>query len=57
MLGQEVRSLVNEVKPAGAHLVVWDGRDNQGFMLSSGMYFYKLEVGAQSQIRRLVLMK
>lgn len=57
MLGQEVRSLVNEIKPAGVHQVAWDGRDNQGFMLSSGMYFYKLEVSEQSQIRRLVLMK
>jgi hypothetical protein len=57
LLGQEVRALVNESKPAGVHQVAWDGRDNAGFMLSSGTYLYKLEVGTQSQMKRLVLMK
>lgn len=57
LLGQNVRTLVNEYKPAGIHQVVWDGRDSAGNMLSSGTYLYQLEVGNQSQIRRLVLMK
>lgn len=57
VLGQEVRTLVNEVKPAGSHQVAWDGRDNLGNALPSGVYFYRLHVDNQVQIRRMVLMK
>jgi len=57
LLGQEVRTLVNELKPAGTYQLVWDGRDNQGNLMNSGTYFYRLIVGEQSQIKRLVFMK
>ena len=57
MLGQEVRTLVNQFKPQGAYQVIWDGRDMAGKVAPSGLYIYKLQVGNQSQIRRLVLMK
>ena len=43
-LGQEVRTLVNENKPAGYHSVVWNGADNSGRQVSSGVYFYSLEL-------------
>ena len=57
MLGQQVRSLVSELKPIGHYQVVWDGRDNSGNALPSGLYIYKLQVGNQSQVKRLLLMK
>ena len=44
ILGQEVRTLINENKPAGYHSVVWDGKDNSGQQLSSGVYFYSLKL-------------
>ncbi|MBN1348236.1 T9SS type A sorting domain-containing protein [candidate division KSB1 bacterium] len=57
MLGQEVRTLVNELKPAGTYAAIWDGMDNNGNMLPTGFYVYKLDAGNQSQIKRMLLMK
>ncbi|MCD4691697.1 MAG: lamin tail domain-containing protein, partial [Calditrichales bacterium] len=44
MLGREVRTLVNENKTAGYHSVVWNGIDNSGRQVSSGVYFYQLKI-------------
>ena len=41
--GRLVRTLVNEVKDAGAYSAVWDGRNNGGVGVASGIYFYKME--------------
>ncbi|MCK4694705.1 MAG: T9SS type A sorting domain-containing protein, partial [Candidatus Cloacimonetes bacterium] len=40
--GQLVKTLVNEFKTAGLYSAVWDGRDNTGLKVSSGIYLYKL---------------
>jgi hypothetical protein len=42
--GQKVKTLVNEALPAGKHSVVWDGKDEKGKNVSSGVYFYKLNI-------------
>ena len=42
MLGQEIRTLVEEQKQAGSHSVVWDGKDDSGRQASSGVYVYKI---------------
>jgi len=57
MLGQEVRSLINEPMNAGSHQINWDGRNNFGQAMPSGFYLYRLTVGDQSQMRRMVMMK
>ncbi|MBN2091172.1 T9SS type A sorting domain-containing protein [candidate division KSB1 bacterium] len=57
LLGQEIRVLANEVRPAGGYQVVWDGRDFAGRAMGSGTYFYQLQSGNQTQIRRMVLLK
>jgi hypothetical protein len=43
LLGREIASLVNEVKPAGTHTVQWDGKDSQGKKVGGGVYFYRLQ--------------
>ncbi len=51
--GQEVRTLVNARQPAGVNTVVWDGRDESGKEVSSGIYIYRLQAGASVQSRKL----
>ena len=55
--GQLVRSLVNEHKTGGSHKVVWDGKDDNGNTVPSGLYFYRLDAGKYSQTRKMMLMK
>jgi hypothetical protein len=56
-LGQSVRTLVNERKPAGEYSLTWDGRDDAGQLLSSGPYFYRLKVGEAVETRRMLFLK
>lgn len=51
-LGQKVKELVNEVKHPGLHEVKFDGS-----RLSSGIYFYRLQAGAYSKIKKLIIAK
>ncbi len=55
--GQEVQTLVNDLQGAGTYTVRWDGRTSAGTPAASGIYFYRLEAGAFSQTRKMVLMK
>jgi hypothetical protein len=56
-LGQKVQTLVDRSLSAGTHQAVWRGIDQSGRSLSSGMYFYRLEVGSYSRTRKMLLMK
>ena len=55
--GALVRTLVNRSHDVGSYEVRWDGRDNSGKSVASGVYFYRLESGRFSQTRRMVLLK
>lgn len=55
--GQLVRRLVNESKPSGFHSVVWDGTNDAGVKVSSGIYIYRMTAGSFSQIRKMVFLK
>ena len=57
MTGQRLRSLVDQVQMAGEHRIVWDGRDEVGRRLASGVYLYSIRVGKEEQTRRLVLLR
>ncbi|MCG3156135.1 MAG: hypothetical protein DKINENOH_02750 [bacterium] len=57
MLGQRVRTLVDRVQNAGEYQVSWDGRDETGRPCSAGVYFVKLQAGAQVQQQRLTVVK
>jgi predicted CXXCH cytochrome family protein len=56
-LGHEVRQLIDRVQPAAYHVVVWDGRDNAGNPMPSGVYFYRLESGKFTAMKKMVMMK
>lgn len=55
--GQLVRTLVDEQKSAGRHQVVWDGLNERGERLPSGIYLYRIEAGDFRATRRLALVK
>ncbi len=56
-LGQEIKTLVNDYYEAGEHTVAWDGRDNNGQSLPSGIYFYQIEAGAYKQMKKMMMIK
>ncbi|MFA7546949.1 MAG: chitobiase/beta-hexosaminidase C-terminal domain-containing protein [Candidatus Cloacimonadaceae bacterium] len=55
--GQKVRSLANAHYQAGAHKVVWDGCDDAGRVLSSGVYWVKMNSGSYHCLHKIVMMK
>lgn len=57
LLGQEIRTLVNEQQSAGTKTVVWDGRDHSGRQVSSGIYVYQLQAGNAVQSRKMLLVR
>jgi hypothetical protein len=55
--GARVRSLVSGSKSAGHYVAQWDGRDDRGTPVSSGIYFYRMTVAGFSGTRKMVLLK
>lgn len=55
--GSMVRSLVDQRMPAGGHRVMWNGIDQAGRPVSSGIYFVKMVAGSHVESRKLVLLK
>ncbi|MBI4491022.1 MAG: T9SS type A sorting domain-containing protein [Deltaproteobacteria bacterium] len=57
ILGQQIRTLMNGFTPAGAYTVTWDGKDEAGRQVASGMYLYRLDAGKFSSVKRMTLLK
>ncbi len=57
ILGQKVRMLVEGQTQNGRVSVIWDGKDDKGNDLSSGIYFYRLQAGELSETKRMVLLQ
>jgi len=55
--GQKVRTLVNETLPIGQHDIVFDGTDDNGRSLASGVYFTRMQSGKYHRVRKMVLSK
>ena len=55
--GSLVKTLVNEHKAAGTYSHVWDGRNDSGLKVSSGIYIYRMVSGSFEQSRRLIMLK
>jgi hypothetical protein len=57
ILGKEVRELVNTSQSTGSYSISWDGKNNEGKEVASGIYFYQLQAGDYKETKKLVLMK
>jgi flagellar hook assembly protein FlgD len=57
VLGREVSTLVDEMRPAGSYTVRWDGMDNRGVSVSSGIYLYQLVAGSSTVTKKMILLK
>jgi hypothetical protein len=57
VLGEVVRTLVDEPKSPGVYYEVWDGRDDRGNQVASGIYFYRLRAGEFNETKKMVMLK
>jgi Tol biopolymer transport system component len=57
VLGSLVKTLVDEIQDPGRYSLVWDGTDNSGTPVSSGMYFYRLTNGNYSRAQKALLIR
>ena len=57
LTGALVKTLVDGSLDAGNHSIIWDGSDNNGNLISSGVYFYKLSDSDKSEVKRMTLLK
>jgi len=55
--GQRVKTLVNDQMSAGTHTINWDGTNENGNVVSSGIYFYKVVAGDIVTTKKMILMK
>jgi hypothetical protein len=55
--GRHVRTLVDEIRPAGRHTVAWNGRLENGAPLPNGVYFYRLHAADAVETRKILLMR
>jgi flagellar hook assembly protein FlgD len=55
--GRLVRTLVNGHRKSGPYTERWDGKDDAGRSVATGVYFYRMEAGSFNQTKRMVLLK
>ena len=57
ILGKEVRTLLDKELPAGEYTIEWDGRDSNGSILNSGVYFVRMEANGFHKTIKSILLK
>jgi len=57
LLGQEIRTLIDGQKGAGYHEAIWDGRDNSGKDVASGIYIYRIQAGDFVDMKKMELIR
>ncbi|MCX6152429.1 MAG: glycosyl hydrolase 53 family protein [Ignavibacteriales bacterium] len=57
VLGNLVKTLIQDEKEAGSYSIIWNGTEEAGTTVSSGVYFLKLEAGSKNQVRKMVLIR
>ena len=53
--GQKIRTLIDDFRSKGLHTVIWDGRDNVGRNVGTGIYFYRLQRNDMVDMRKMLL--
>ncbi len=57
ILGNEIRILIDEVQPAGTHSIVWEGKDDRGLQVASGIYFCRFKSEGFTETKRMILIR
>jgi hypothetical protein len=57
IMGQKVAALVDDRKVAGEHSIRWDGKDDTGYKVASGIYFYRINAGDYVETKKMLLLK
>lgn len=57
IFGKQITTLVNEELDAGKHTVEWNGRDDFGNFVASGVYFYRISAGKTSITKKMILLR
>jgi flagellar hook assembly protein FlgD len=57
IVGKVIRTLINDVQSGGEQFVRWDGKDERGRSLESGVYLYKLAVNGVESTKKMSLLK
>ncbi len=57
ILGREIATLVSGNVEAGYHSVVWNGKDNAGYNVNSGVYFYRVATSSNVVVKKMLLLK
>jgi flagellar hook assembly protein FlgD len=57
MLGQKVKTLINQNQEAGYYSVEWDGRNDFGNPVSSGIYLYRIKAGNFISVHKMTLLR
>jgi flagellar hook assembly protein FlgD len=56
-MGRKIKILVNSQKNTGSNTVQWNGTNDKGVSVKTGVYFYKIESMGYSKIRKMILIK
>ena len=57
ILGNEVKTLVNQSMEPGQYSITWDSRNDKGRLLSSGIFFYTIQAGQFNQTKKMILLR
>ena len=57
VLGQKVKTLVDEIQGPGTYTITWDGTTDHGDGVATGIYFYRLKRGDQVESKKMVFLK
>jgi len=57
IIGQKIKTLISERKTAGYHTVKWNGTNDRGIKVNSGIYIYRIQTESFSTVRKMVLLK
>lgn len=57
ILGRKIKTIVETTQPAGIYLTTWDGTDDNGNIVSSGIYFYRIKIDDFIESKKMLLLK